>query len=81
MIKSRRMRWAGHVAQMGENRNACRLFVGKPEGKRALERPIHRRVDNIKMYLGEIGWSSVDFFGLAQDKDHWRAHMNAVINP
>jgi hypothetical protein len=63
MIKSRRMRWAGHVARMGETRNAYRTSVGKPEGKRPLGRPRHRWVDNIKMDLGEIdgmGWYALD---------------------
>jgi hypothetical protein len=55
MKKSRRMRWAGHVARMGEKRNAYRILVGKPEGKRPLGRPRYRSVDNIKMYLREIG--------------------------
>jgi hypothetical protein len=57
---SRRMRWAGHVARMGEKRNAYRLLVGKPEGKRPLGRPRRWRVDNIRMDLGEVGWSDVD---------------------
>jgi hypothetical protein len=56
MIKSWRMRWAGHVARMGETRNAYRILVGKPEEKRALGRPRRRWVDNIKMDLREIGW-------------------------
>jgi hypothetical protein len=56
MIKSRRIRWAGHVARMGETRNAYRILVGKPEEKRPLGRPRHRWVDNIKMDLREIGW-------------------------
>jgi hypothetical protein len=55
IIKSRRMRWAGHVARIGEKRTAYRLFVGKPEGKRPLGRPRRRWVDNIRMDLGEIG--------------------------
>jgi hypothetical protein len=55
-IKSRRMRWAGHVARVGEGRNVCRVLVGKPEGKRPLERPRRRREDGIKMDLREIGW-------------------------
>jgi hypothetical protein len=55
MIKSRRMRWAGHVARMGERRNAYRILVGKPEGKRPLERPRHRWANNIKMDLREVG--------------------------
>jgi hypothetical protein len=56
IIKSRRMRWAGHVARMGERRNAYRLLVGKPEGNRPLGRSRHRWVDNIRMNLGEAGW-------------------------
>jgi hypothetical protein len=69
MIKLRRMRWVGHVTQMGEKRNACRLLVGKPEGKRPLGRPRHRWVDNIKVNHGEIGLDGVDWIGLAQDRD------------
>jgi hypothetical protein len=56
IIKSRRMRWEGHVARMWEKRNAYRLLVGKPEGKRPLGRPRRRWVDNIRMDLGEVGW-------------------------
>jgi hypothetical protein len=56
MIKSRRMRWAGHVSQIREMRNAYRILMGKPEGKKQLGRPQHRWVDNIKMDLREIGW-------------------------
>jgi hypothetical protein len=67
------MRWAGHVARMGEKRNASRLLVGKPEGKRPLGRPRRRWADNIKLYLLEIGWGGVDWIGLAQDRDKWRA--------
>jgi hypothetical protein len=80
IIKSRRMRWVGHVAGMGEKRNACRLLVGKPEGKRPLGSPRRRWVDNIKMDILEIVWGSVDSIGLAQDRDKWRALVNAVIN-
>jgi hypothetical protein len=69
MIKSMRMRWAGHVARMGETRNAYTLLVGKPEGKRPIERPIRRWVDNIKMDLREIGWGGMDWIDLAQDMD------------
>jgi hypothetical protein len=79
-IKSRRMRWARHVAQMGEKRNSCRLLVGTPEGKRPLGRPRCRSVDNIKLDLGEIGWGSVDWIGPAQVRDKWGAHVNAVMN-
>jgi hypothetical protein len=63
------MRWAGHVARMGEKRNAYRLLVGKPEGKRPLGRPRRRWVDNIKIDLLEIGWGGVDWICLAQDRD------------
>jgi transcription termination factor 2 len=80
MIKSRRMRWAGHVARMGETRNAYRILVGKPEGKRPLGRPRCRWVDNIKMDLREIGWDGVDWSQLAQDRDKWRALVNTVMN-
>jgi hypothetical protein len=65
MIKSRRMRLAKHVALMGEKRHAHRLLVGKPEGKRSPGRPRRRRVDNITMDLGEIGWGDVDWIALA----------------
>jgi hypothetical protein len=65
MIKSRRIRWAGPVARMGKKRNAYRLLVEKPEGKRSLGRPRHRWVDNIKMVLREIGWGGMDWTDLA----------------
>jgi hypothetical protein len=80
IIKSRRMRWAGHVARIGEKKNACRLFVGKPEGKRPLGRSRRRWVDNIRMYLGEMGWGDMDWIGLAQDMNRWRALVNSVLN-
>jgi hypothetical protein len=80
IIKSRRMRWAGHVARMGPKRNAYRLLVGKPEGKRPLGRPRHRWVDNIRMDLVEVGWGDVDWIGLAQDKNRWKAVVNLVLN-
>jgi hypothetical protein len=69
MIKSRRMRWAGHVARMGEKRNAYRILVGKPEGKRPPGRPRRRWVDNIKIDLREIRWDGMDWIDLAQDRD------------
>jgi hypothetical protein len=75
IIKSRRMRWAGHVVRMGEKRNAYRLLMGKLKGKRPLGRPRRRWVD-----LLEIGWGGVDWIGLAQDRDKWRALVNAVLN-
>jgi hypothetical protein len=80
IMKSRRMRWVGHVAQMGEKRNAYRILLGNPEGKRPLGRPRRRWVDNIKMDLREIGWDGMDWFDLAQDRDQWRAFVNAVMN-
>jgi hypothetical protein len=80
MIKSRRMRWAWHVARMGETRNAYRILVGNPEGRRPLGRPRRRWVDDIKMDLREIGWDGVDWVDLAQDRDQWRALVNTVIN-
>jgi hypothetical protein len=78
-IKSRRIRWAGHVALMGEKRGAYRILVGRPEGRRSLGRPRHRWEDNIKMDLQDVGWC-VDWIELAQDKDRWRALVNAVMN-
>jgi hypothetical protein len=80
MIKSRRMRWAGHVARMGEKGNAYRILVGNPEGKRPLGRPRRRWVDNIKLDLREIGWDGRDWIDLAQDRDQWKALVNAVMN-
>jgi hypothetical protein len=80
MIKSRRMRWEAHAARIGKRRNAYRLLVGKPEGKRPLRRPKRRWVGNIKMDLLEIGWGGVDWIGLAQDRDKLRAFVNAVMN-
>jgi hypothetical protein len=80
IIKSRRMRWAGHVARMGEKRNVYRILVRKSEGKRPLERPRLRWIDNIKMDLLEIGLNVVDWIGLAQDRYRWRALVNAVMN-
>jgi hypothetical protein len=70
----------GHVARMGEKRYACRLLVGKPEGKRPLGRPRHRWVDNIRMAIGEVGWGDVDWICLAQDRNRWRALVNSVLN-
>jgi hypothetical protein len=79
-IKSRRMRWAGHVARMIEGRNVYRVLIGKPEGKRSLERPRRRREEGIKVDLREIGWVGVKWIHLAQDRDHWRAVVSAVMN-
>jgi hypothetical protein len=80
VIKSRRMRWAGYVACMGEERGVYRVLVGKPEGKRPLGRPSHRWVDNIRMDLQEVGCGHVDWIGLAQDRDRWCMLVSAVMN-
>jgi hypothetical protein len=79
IIKSRRMRWVGHVARMGEKRNAYRILVGKQEEKRPLGRPRRRWVDNIKMDLREIGWDGVAWIDMAQDRGQWRALVNTVL--
>jgi hypothetical protein len=78
-IKSRRLRLTGHVACMGERKCACRVLLGKPEGRRPLERPRHRWEDTIKWIFERLG-GGVDWIGLAQDKDSWRAVVNAVMN-
>jgi len=74
------MRWAGHVARMGERRCVYRVLVGKSEGKRPLGRPKLRWEDNIKMDLQEVGCGGMDWIDLAQDRDKWRALANAVMN-
>jgi len=80
VIKSRRMRCAGHVASMGEKRVVYRLLVGKPEGRRPLGRPRRRWVDNIRMDLQKVGCGYMDWIGLAQDRDRWRTIESAVMN-
>jgi hypothetical protein len=80
MIKSRRMRWAGHVACMGEDRGVYRILVGRPEGKRPLGRPRRRWEDNIKMDLREIWIDGASWIQLAQDRVEWRAFVNTVMN-
>jgi hypothetical protein len=80
IMKARRMRWEGHVARMGEKRNVYRLLVGKPEGRRPLGRPRRRWLDNIRMDLVEVERGHVDWIGLAQDRDRWRALVSAVLN-
>jgi hypothetical protein len=75
------MRWAGHVAHMGQGRNVYRVLVGKSEGKRPLERPRRRWEDGIKMDLRKIGWGCVEWIYLAEHRDRWRAVVNAVMNP
>ncbi|KAJ4446779.1 hypothetical protein ANN_13476 [Periplaneta americana] len=79
-IKSRRLRWAGYVARMGESRNAYRVLVGRPEGKRPLGRPRRRWEDNIKMDLMEVGYNGSDWINLAEDRDQWRAYVRAAMN-
>jgi hypothetical protein len=79
-IKSRRMRLAGHVARMREDRKVYKIFMGKPEGKRPLERPRRRWDKGIRMDLRETGWENVGWIQLAQDRDRWRALVNAVMN-
>jgi len=80
VIKSRRMRWAEHVARMGEERGVYRVLVGKPEGKRPLGRPRCRWVDNIRMDLQEVGCGYMDWIWRAQDRDSWRTLVSAVMN-
>ena len=80
VVKSRRMRWAGHVARMGEDSGVHRVLVGKPEGKRPLRRPRRRWEDNIKMDLQEVRGGRGNWMELAQDRDGWRALVGTVRN-
>jgi hypothetical protein len=80
VIKSRIMRWSRHAARLGEERGVYRVLVGKPEGKRLLGRPRRRWEDNIRMDLQEVGCGVMDWIGLAQERDRWRAIVNAVMN-
>ena len=80
VIKSRRMRWAGHVTRMGEERGVYRVLLGKPEGRRLLGRPRCSWVDNIRMDLQEVGCRYRDWIGLARDRDRWRKLVSAVMN-
>jgi hypothetical protein len=80
VIKSRRIRWAGHVVHLGERRHIYRVLVGKPEGKRPLGRPKCKWEDNIKMDLQEVGCGVMDWLELAKDRDRRRAFVNAVMN-
>jgi hypothetical protein len=79
-IRSRKMRWVGHVPTMGEGRNVYRILVGKLKGKRPLGRPMYRWEDEIKMGLWEIDWGTVEWIHLAWDRDHWQAVVNVVMN-
>ena len=80
VIKLSRMRWAGHVVRMGEERGVYRVLLGKPEGKRPLGRCRCRWVDNIRMDLQEVGCGYMDWIGLAQDRDRWWTLVSAVLN-
>jgi hypothetical protein len=80
IIKERRIRWAGNVARIVEKRNVYRLLVGKPEGRRPEGRPTRRWLDNIRLDLLELGWGDVDWIGLVQDRNRWRALRNSVLN-
>jgi hypothetical protein len=79
VIKAWRMRWAGHVAHMGEVWGAYNILVGRPEGRKPLGRPRRRWEDNIEMDIREIGFGDVDWILLAQDRDRWRALVNTVM--
>ena len=78
--KSRRLRWAGHVARMVGGRSAFKILTGKPTGKRPLGRPRRRWKDNIRMDLKEIGINAGNWVDSAQDRDYWRALVNAALN-
>ena len=80
VIKSRRMRWAGHVARIGERRGNTGFLVGKPEGKRPVGRPSRRWENNIKLDLQEVGCSGMDWIDLAEDRDRWWTLVNAAMN-
>jgi hypothetical protein len=80
VIKSWRMRWAGHVARMREGRGVYRVLVGRPEGKRPLGRPRYRWEDNIKLYLREMGIDGAEWIQLALDRVQWRDFVNTIMN-
>jgi len=80
VIKSRRMRWAGHVARMGEKRGVYWVLVGKTEGKRPVGRPRRRWVDNIRMDLQEVGCGYMDWIGLVQDRERWWTLVSVAMN-
>jgi hypothetical protein len=81
LIKSRKVRWAGHVAHTGQKRKAYKVLMGKPERKKSLGRPRRRREDNINLNIREIGLGGMNWIDLTQDRDQWRAVVNMVINP
>jgi hypothetical protein len=80
VIKSRRLRWAGHLARLEEGRSAFKILTGKPTGKRPSGRPRHRWEDNIRMDLEEIGINARNWVDLAQDRNYWGALVNAALN-
>ena len=80
VIKARKIRWVRHVARMGEGLGVCRVLVGNPKGKRPLGRPRRRWEDNIKMELQEVGCGGMHWIELVQDREMWRALVNAVMN-
>ena len=80
VIKSRRLRWAEHIARMEEGRSAFKISTGKPTGKKPLGRPRRGREDNIRMDLEEIGINAGNWVDLAQDRNYWRALVNAALN-
>jgi hypothetical protein len=77
---SKRMKWAGKVTRMGENRNVHRLLVGKPQGKIPLGKPRRRLVDNVRLDFGDMGWNGMDWIELAQDRDQWMILVNTIMN-
>ena len=79
-LKSRRLRWAGHLARMEQSINAYRILVGKPEGKKPFGKPRRRWEDNIKIDLREVGCDPGDWIALAEDRDQWRVYVRAVMN-
>ena len=79
-LKSRRLRWAGHVARMEQSRNAYRVLVGKPEGRRPLGRPRRSCEDNIRMDFKEVGCEPGEWIDLAENRDQWRAFVRAVMS-
>ena len=79
MIKSRKFRWAGHVARIDEGRSAFKILTGKPTGKKPLGRPRRRWEDNIRMDLEEIGINAGNWVDFTQDRDYWRALVNAAF--